>query len=641
MAIEDTYNSIIGDMRQRKEKTQKKKDKNKLISAVAGAGVFIGNAMLKQKATEFLESEDFMREEKQFKKGYNLSNSYITTEKAARDNVLGYDSYWSNVAGAATVDEAMKQKFTDKSLYSTTEWNALKQKTQASVGAEARAYHEEGLAGAQKFINSTGTQGADFYANYAKESRPTSIKDLILNKTKSMFGGKDLNPDLRAETRKKYLTSAQAIIAYDKAYDETGSSAVAEFLADKTIKLGAAPSTSVESLRDLGGTDAFGNPVGEEIVVTVTDPLGNVTIAARDGSAVLSERQIDANVQMTAFVAANSADGVGTEPVRNIGKIALSSSSYDDDREFFEDFIKAAGRKSFGTARTKALDAQTRYVHASIAGLKQIFVGQYNLSEPQSNRLAVSMFRQNLEAQEVMAENNVLDSNPFNYANPIGIAIAMARQQTTAGVPRQFSAADIQEVLVNTGGLEQMFVDYKELTPKGMQTYDTLISETGDGYLAKVHDRMKSFVKISEDNNNTLDLGKIQSIYTSQQISAPLAIKGVTNLAALNAAAVGVPTTEVDTPSLIADLPVPAQAATTRQGRRQEDKALTQQRKEYLEIIKVQKRLEFTQDLIKNPTVLANVPRYERNEKKIQTELEKVYRSYMDKYQKAGELDEQ
>jgi hypothetical protein len=186
-----------------------------------------------------------------------------------------------------------------------------------------------------------------------------------------------------------------------------------------------------------------------------------------------------------------------------------------------------------------------------------------------------------------------------------------------------------------------MFVDYKELTPKGMQTYDTLISETGDGYLAKVHDRMKSFVKISEDNNNTLDLGKIQSIYTSQQISAPLAIKGVTNLAALNAAAVGVPTTEVDTPSLIADLPVPAQAATTRQGRRQEDKALTQQRKEYLEIIKVQKRLEFTQDLIKNPTVLANVPRYERNEKKIQTELEKVYRSYMDKYQKAGELDEQ
>ena len=51
MAIEDTYNSIIGGMRQRKEKTQMKKDKSALISAVAGAGVVIGNAMLKQKAT--------------------------------------------------------------------------------------------------------------------------------------------------------------------------------------------------------------------------------------------------------------------------------------------------------------------------------------------------------------------------------------------------------------------------------------------------------------------------------------------------------------------------------------------------------------------------------------------------------------
>ena len=106
---------------------------------------------------------------------------YITNEKAARNDELGYDAYWTKVAPEGAVETAMTEKYGASSLYNTTDWKQMRSSLMRTMGEEARKNHEEGLVNAQSFINKAGSGGAEFYSNFAKEARPTTITGLITN----------------------------------------------------------------------------------------------------------------------------------------------------------------------------------------------------------------------------------------------------------------------------------------------------------------------------------------------------------------------------------------------------------------------------------------------------------------------------
>ena len=102
MAIEEFGKSLLADVRKRKDDqardARRREERNALKELAITGVVSIGNSMLKDKANSFLESEQFYKENMQFKKGHGIASEYITNEKLAREDTLGYDAYWSNVA---------------------------------------------------------------------------------------------------------------------------------------------------------------------------------------------------------------------------------------------------------------------------------------------------------------------------------------------------------------------------------------------------------------------------------------------------------------------------------------------------------------------------------------------------------------
>ena len=526
MAIEEYGKSLLADVRKRKDdearKARKREEKNALTAFAIKGAVSIGNSMLKDKANVFLEGEQFMRENMEFKKGYNISNDVLTQEKLARDNKLGYDAYWSNVAPEATVSEAMTQKHGEAKKYSAGDWKEHRSTLMKEIGAEARKQHELGLGDAQAFINSTGSEGSEFYSNYAKKSRPSSIKDLIVNKTKSIFGGQDLNAASREIKRKEYLGKAQALIAYDDAYEKSGNSRMSSYFAEVTDSLGAAAPVVKEEFMDMGTVDGFGNAVGKEKVFLATYWDGSERYLNANGDS-MTKRTLDLTKQLTTFVGRNSGTGAAATAVQGVGAEVLTAYQTDEEKEFLEDRIETSSKGLSGPPKQKVMEQTTRNIQANIAGLKIIFTDTYGLSEQAASRLAVVMYKSNLERIEENRDSSVIGVNVYNHGNVLGVGLSMAKQQSTTGRPRDFRDDRVGQVFNSSRAKKLMFDDYLELTPRGLESYDAEVKASGNPEVEKAHERIKGFVAVAKANPQLKTLPEIEAKYYKDLAELPSA----------------------------------------------------------------------------------------------------------------------
>ena len=520
MAIEDTYNLLSAGIKADKKKERKQQETDKLKGLLVKGVVGIGNSMLKDNANKFLESEQFYKENMQFKKGHAIANEYVAQEKLARADKLGYDSFWARVAPADRVDAAMTEKYGAQNKYNISDWKDMRTTLMQDIGTDARKNHEEGLVQAQSFINQSGDEGEDFYASYAKKSRPTTISGLITSKTKQMLGGEDLNVVTRESTRKRYLGSAQALVAYDKAWDETGDNKISKFFADTSKKLGGAAPIIKEDFEDLGGTDSLGNDLGKVKVYKATYWDGSEKYVTPDGDTFTPEKA-RIHKQYNTWVGQNLGTTEAAKSNQAIGELALASHATNEERDFFIDHSKTVARKS-GDDRDKAIAKANRETAASIAGLKLIYTGRdHGLSERVGSRLAVAMHKKVLESRQAQRESNVLGANPYDFSNVLGTALVMVEQQSVAERATDFTQEDIKEFISSPENLRAMFEDYDELTPDALKAYGNLVEEAGDPYLSMAHKRMERFINISE-TKNTKDLKEIYNYYQAEQMALPI-----------------------------------------------------------------------------------------------------------------------
>ena len=521
MAIEDTYNLLSAGIKADKKKERKRQEKDELKGLLVKGVVGIGNSMLKDNANKFLESEQFYKENMQFKKGHAIANEYVAQEKLARADKLGYDSFWARVAPADRVDAAMTEKYGAQNKYNISDWKDMRTTLMQDIGTDARKNHEEGLVQAQSFINQSGDEGEDFYASYAKKSRPTTISGLITSKTKQMLGGEDLNVVTRESTRKRYLGSAQALVAYDKAWDETGDNKISKFFADTSKKLGGAAPIIKEDFEDLGGTDSLGNALGQVKVYKAIYWDKSEKYVTPDGDTFTPEKA-RIHKQYNNWVAQNLGTTEAAKSNQAIGELALASHATNEERDFFIAHSKTIARKSVGTNNDKALAKANRETAASIAGLKLIYTGRdYGLSEREGSRLAVAMHKKVIESRQAQRESNVLGANPYDFSNVLGTALVMVEQQSVAERATDFTPEDIKEFISSPENLRAMFEDYDELTPDALKAYGNLVEEAGDPYLSMAHKRMESFINISE-TKNTKDLKEIYNYYQAEQMALPI-----------------------------------------------------------------------------------------------------------------------
>ncbi len=630
MAIRDFGTSLLANVRQRKDaqardarnRAKKQQRKDALQGLLFKGAMSIGNAVLRDKSNKFLESEQFYKENMQFKKGYDIANEYITNEKAARNNELGYDAYWTKVAPEGSVETAMTEKYGDSSLYNTTDWKQMRSSLMQTMGEEARKNHEEGLVNAQSFINKAGSGGAEFYSNFAKEARPTTIAGLITNTVRSTIGGKDLNLASREITRKGYLKDAEALIAYDKTWDQTGSNQISSFFADTTKTLKSkAPVLTQEYAEEEG---LFGK---KTVVRTkATYPNGNSFYVDENGKKAMSDDEAQDFEKYNGWVAKHSTDTQDAKAQQQVGMLALSKHATEEDKKFFNAIAKETGKKFSGNDRDKAVAQKNKSIQAHIAGLKIMYRDGYGMGQETSERLAVAMYR---NQEEFIKESDVLGANPFSHGKTFGTIITMAEQQALPSRPRNFSNYDIAEVIGSPSGKKDLFKDYRQLTPKAMDKYDKLVEQTGNQIVIQAHKEIKGLAQFSNKNPEIEDLSKIEKLYNESLIEEDV------TLTTINTKLGGSQNNEPEsvaldaTPDLLSSMPRPPALPkfSSKSDVAKHKQLYGGQQKDYLKILKAQKTLQ-------NNTAMAT-----RQGKttsygitSAQKSLNSLYTDYMNKY---------
>jgi len=630
MAIRDFGTSLLANVRQRKDaqardarnRAKKQQRKDALQGLLFKGAMSIGNAVLRDKSNKFLESEQFYKENMQFKKGYDIANEYITNEKAARNNELGYDAYWTKVAPEGSVETAMTEKYGDSSLYNTTDWKQMRSSLMQTMGEEARKNHEEGLVNAQSFINKAGSGGAEFYSNFAKEARPTTIAGLITNTVRSTIGGKDLNLASREITRKGYLKDAEALIAYDKTWDQTGSNQISSFFADTTKTLKSkAPVLTQEYAEEEG---LFGK---KTVVRTkATYPNGNSFYVDENGKKAMSDDEAQDFEKYNGWVAKHSTDTQDAKAQQQVGMLALSKHATEEDKKFFNAIAKETGKKFSGNDRDKAVAQKNKSIQAHIAGLKIMYRDGYGMGQETSERLAVAMYR---NQEEFIKESDVLGANPFSHGKTFGTIITMAEQQALPSRPRNFSNYDIAEVIGSPSGKKDLFKDYRQLTPKAMDKYDKLVEQTGNQIVIQAHKEIKGLAQFSNKNPEIEDLSKIEKLYNDSLIEEDV------SLTTINTKLGGSQNNKPEsialdaTPDLLSSMPRPPALPkfSSKSDVAKHKQLYGGQQKDYLKILKAQKTLQ-------NNTAMAT-----RQGKttsygitSAQKSLNSLYTDYMNKY---------
>jgi hypothetical protein len=228
MAIEQLGESLLSDIRTRNAQAAKRARKQEEKNALIGLGVNvlgkIGNQMLSDKMTTFLNNENMLAENAQFKAATNVANFWSprieAVNKSGKDAV---DYYYETMR--PVFEEQAKAEINFGVAGDAGQYNALiNSKVRELAEQEAKRHNE-----ATKLIGKLGTE-EEFDAKVAlvaKNARPTNLFDMGYKTIKRTFSGKSQD-QLDAEAidalqNSKAALAADELLAFQERYAETGS----------------------------------------------------------------------------------------------------------------------------------------------------------------------------------------------------------------------------------------------------------------------------------------------------------------------------------------------------------------------------------------------------------------------------------
>ena len=297
---------------------------------------------------------------------------------------------------------------------------------------------------------------------------------------------------------------------------------MSSYFAEVTDDLGAAAPIVKEKFMDMGSVDGFGNPIGQEKVFLAIYWDTSERYLNENGDS-MTKRTLDLAKQLTTFVGNNSGTGAAATAVQGVGAEVLTAYQTPEEKEFLEERIEASGKGLSGPPKQKVMEQTTRNIQANIAGLKIIFTDTHGLSEQAASKLAVVMYKNNLERIEENRESSVIGVNVYNHGNVLGVGLSMAEQQSNPKRPRDFRDDRVAQVFNSSKSKKLMFDDYLELTPRGLESYDAEVEASGNPEVKKAHERTKGFVAIAKANPQLKTLPEIEAKYYKDLAELPSA----------------------------------------------------------------------------------------------------------------------
>lgn len=199
MAIEQFGESLLSDIRKRRQQEEKRlrkqEDKQALLGLGVGLAAKIGNEMLANNTMSFLNNEQVLAARAQQKAALKNSTNIYQLQKNIQDSGLSEEDYFM-AQGASLFDARAKAQLGLDVVGPGGAYEAVKEETLREIAKKQAIAYRAALAAAGKVSDQENFEAA--IALNAKKARPSNLGSYVSSKINSFFSGKS-NEEIEQE----------------------------------------------------------------------------------------------------------------------------------------------------------------------------------------------------------------------------------------------------------------------------------------------------------------------------------------------------------------------------------------------------------------------------------------------------------
>ena len=263
MAIEQFGESLLADVRKRKDnqlrRMQREEEKAALWGLGATLGVKIGNEVLRNKAQNFFNQSDVINKRLEFKNMYRAAER--TMAERAEYEKLGENYFLQR----AMTEIESPLKAAAGTNYDPQKYNTIKMTLAQKRAQELKANYEKTINEAERFIANAGAD-PESYDKALLSTKPQTIGQAVRMSVSNYFGGDD-----NAMHNANLNTLETSLSKYKEAYAQTknpwASRSVAQLFEDfKDFDFGDAP-LRIEESKNIKVPDGMGGTTEQTALV--------------------------------------------------------------------------------------------------------------------------------------------------------------------------------------------------------------------------------------------------------------------------------------------------------------------------------------------------------------------------------------
>lgn len=613
--------SLLGAMSTENERIRKQNEKAQKKSERIALGLDIGmgfaNYVINEDNKKFEQQEMNAGNIIKTRTAYRNSEEIAGQETTAKAYDGGYNAYWT-AQGEARAKLELDAKY--GTYYNKTQYDALLKSRGKQFGDILREAHTKRLDAHNKYISTVGPEAnEDSYLEAIRDSRPQDVQSKInkvLGKVTGLSADDEINTNISS-----ILSSSKNINKYQKLYEETKNASLSAILAEELPEKLGVPTAVRGKVYEQKTKDPFGNEK--------TNYLQEVKSLNQDGSSTTRLVDLDSgNIDSKGSLSAknnfdvNVAAATDNSTFTTLGSDALNAYVPENTKEIINNLIdeevkslnyQYGNKKEKGAAREAIIKRQ----HARVGVMIYNLMDQLDLSSKRAAQVATQVY-----IDDATANGTGTGSKGAGSYSPYVTLKAMALSETSG--EGKFTSTEIRKLVGNTG--ENLIIEYvnssKTERKNLIKIFNKLEGLNGFEYIKEAQMVAEEVAKYPTENNSEI-------ISTAKAVRNDFRNRKNNSLAAMQSTAAAITNAPDPASSVIV---VPPPAPKTRGGRKTESAEVQKQRKNYKDIIKAEKQVQYIESLLINPKVKANIPRYQKSLDEAKKTLNQLQAEYTSTY---------
>ena len=377
---DDQYATYKRDRDKREKEIRDRERKMVLYGYGAKALLSIGNSVVKDATHNFLNREDILKKNMEFKRGVEGATGRINDRNSAMTFEAGEDEWYRQKAMAGMLP-SFNSVVPD--TYNATQREALLYNESKKAGEELKRFYKEAEEKDRLLLERVGTDGAEAYNKALIAERGDDIGSTLYRKFKGLFKKDGDALDNSISNSLYDMVGQNGVVGYG----ELRRQGLAPFMAEDKIKewqeagLEMSPAIANTEFKDFKGRDASGDPLTKTYKVITFKNGQTSTVDVASGMEV---QPSDMTLEQKIFAETKNAARV--QRLNNF-KVTVNdlvpSKDIDDITAYAELLVDNS------TSKEKVEDV-ANHVYARIK-ITSNYLKQYGLNETQSVHVATKM----------------------------------------------------------------------------------------------------------------------------------------------------------------------------------------------------------------------------------------------------------